>query len=425
MTSSADVQALRAALGDGAVREHAPFAIDGAEPAVTLAPADSEGLSAALRTLSERGLAAIVRGAGTRLDFGNPPRRADVVLSTERLAAIDVLDADEGVARAGAGTAVKSLRAAARSKGWELGLDPPGDASTIGGTLAAAALGPRSLRFGAPRDSVLGLSVVLASGARTRCGGRVVKNVTGYDLQKLYTGSFGTLGVISHAWLRLRPRPEREVVLRAPVRGLPEMLARAVDWARRPGVRALGIVGAGFAPRVEPGFRPGARGLLLVELAGDAPVVARDAERLGRELRTEPASPGALGRLREVQGGTPASSAVRVRVSALASKLAASLAPLARVGAELLVYPGQGLVYGRCALPDAPDAALTRATVEAAHQAARAGAGTWCIEAAPSWVKEGCDVFGPAGPALELMRSLKRRFDPEGILNPGRFAGGI
>ena len=102
---------------------------------------------------------------------------------------------------------LRDVREALAASGWELSLDPPGRDSTVGGCLAAASVGPRALGLGLPRDQVLGLTVSLASGERVRCGGRVVKNVTGYDLNKLYTGSFGSLGVIESAWLRLRAAP--------------------------------------------------------------------------------------------------------------------------------------------------------------------------------------------------------------------------
>jgi glycolate oxidase FAD binding subunit len=200
-----DRRALVSALGVESVREHEPLEVDGLRIGVTLAPASVEALGGALRTLRERDLAAIVRGGGTRLGLGNPPRRAACFLSTERLAEVEELDAG----RAGpgrAGTPLTELRAAANARGWELPLDAPGRGSTVGGVLAAAALGPRAQGYGLPRDLVLGLDVVLGDGTLTRCGGRVVKNVTGYDLAKLYTGSLGTLGVIA-AWLRLRPRP--------------------------------------------------------------------------------------------------------------------------------------------------------------------------------------------------------------------------
>ncbi|HET6303307.1 MAG TPA: FAD-binding oxidoreductase, partial [Myxococcota bacterium] len=243
-----DRRALASALGAEGVREHEPLEIDGLRVGVTLAPASIEALGGALRVLHERGLAVLVRGGGTRLRFGNPPRRAACFLSTEGLAEVEELDAEEGVVRVGAGTPLARLRAASNAAGWDPPLDAPGAATTIGGVLACAALGPRVAGFGRPRDAVLGLDVVLASGTRTRCGGRVVKNVTGYDLAKLYTGSLGTLGVIASAWLRLRPLPERVEVVAAT---LPEELAsfdRAVGAARLPGARAVAVVDGALAP---------------------------------------------------------------------------------------------------------------------------------------------------------------------------------
>ena len=143
---------------------------------------------------------------GTRVVLGNPPLRADVRLDLGALRGVLELDRSEGVCHVRGATPLSELREALAGTGWEVPLDVS-DASTVGGALACNAVGPRTHGQGLPRDVVLGLSIAHASGKRTRCGGRVVKNVTGYDLNKLYTGSFGTLGVIVSAWLRLRPRP--------------------------------------------------------------------------------------------------------------------------------------------------------------------------------------------------------------------------
>jgi glycolate oxidase FAD binding subunit len=189
------------------LERHPPEALDGVALAASLAPADAAEMGRALTEISAAGLVAIPRGGGRHLHLGNPPARADLCLSTHRLAGIEALEPAERVCRAAAGTPLAELRRAAASHAAEIPIDGPGDA-TLGGALAAASTGPRSHVFGRARDAVLGLDVVLGSGEVTRCGGRVVKNVTGYDLAKLYTGSLGSLGVITAAWLRLRPAPE-------------------------------------------------------------------------------------------------------------------------------------------------------------------------------------------------------------------------
>ena len=259
MTLSVEQEAtLHAALGAAAIEAGGDAGLEGVAPCATLHPGDAPALARAVGALAASGLAALVRGGGTHMQLGNPPRRADVVLSTRRLAGVLAFDPGEGVCRVAAGTPLEALRAEVNAGGWELPLDPPGQGSTVGGALAAAAIGPRALGFGLPRDLVLGLDVVLADGTPTRCGGRVVKNVTGYDLAKLYTGSLGTLGVIAAAWLRLRPRPERVLVMEAPLAGVDAALGQGLAAARLASARAAALE-----------LAPGGAARLVVELAGD------------------------------------------------------------------------------------------------------------------------------------------------------------
>jgi glycolate oxidase FAD binding subunit len=419
-----DRRALVSALGAEGVREHEPEEVDALPIGVTLAPASAEALAGALRVLHERDLAVLVRGGGTRLRFGNPPRRAACFLSTERLAEVEELDAEEGVARVGAGAALRELRARANGAGWDPPLDAPGATTSVGGLLACAALGPRVAGFGRPRDAVLGMDVVLASGARTRCGGRVVKNVTGYDLAKLYTGSLGTLGVIASAWLRLRPLPERVAVVAATLPSEPGALERALAAAQLPGARAVAVVDGALAPDLAGDPAPGSNGRVFVaELAGDAPVVEAALARVAADLGARPAPASALERVREIQGASPGERGLRVRVDALPARVHAGAERLRDAGARLLVYPGAGLAFAFFDL--AADAGDARAALAAARDAARAGGGGFVLEEAPLAVKRAHDVFGDPPGGLGIMRALKQRFDPQGILNPGRFAGGV
>jgi glycolate oxidase FAD binding subunit len=417
-----DRHALAAALGSGSVREHEPVEVDGVAIGVTLAPASAEALGDALRVLGERDVPALVRGGGTRPGLGNPPRRAACFLSTERLAEVEELDAEEGVARVGAGTPLARLRELANAAGWDPPLDAPGATTSVGGLLSCAALGPRVSGFGRPRDAVLGMDVVLASGARTRCGGRVVKNVTGYDLAKLYTGSLGTLGVIASAWLRLRPLPERAAVVTAALSDEPTVLERAVAAARLPAARAVAVLDGALAPELAGDSAAGAR-VLVAELAGEAPVVDASLARLAAGFGAREAPASALERVREVQGAPPGEGCLRVRVDALPARLSAAAMPLRATGARLLVYPGAGLVFAFLDLAGA--AAAAGAALAAVRDAARAGGGGFVVEEAPLAVKRAHDAFGDPPGGLAIMRSLKQRFDPRGILNPGRFAGGI
>jgi glycolate oxidase FAD binding subunit len=415
---------LRRELGADAVLEHPPHDVDGAAPARTLAPRDGAALATGLRRLSEAGAAAIVRGAGSRLGFGNPPRRADLLLSLERLAGIDALDADEGVLHAGAGTPLAQLRRSAADAGWELPLDAPTPGATLGGALAQAAIGPRVRAHGAPRDQLLGLEVALASGERTRCGGRVVKNVTGYDLMKLHTGACGTLGVIESAWLRLRARPEAVAVVAGWLPAGEPGFDAGLRAARLAPARAVALVDAALALGFGARGGAGGRRLLVAELGGAPGDVARARELVAGALDEVDAPADAIERLRELQA--PAhGSALRFRVAALPGRLAAAAAPLAAAGAALLVYPGVALLWAGFPLPEGADEGVVDAAWRAARAAAAAGAGSFVVESAPAWAKRGRDVFGEPGEALPLFRAVKARFDPHGVLNPGRFAGGL
>ncbi len=427
--------ALRHLVGDAAVLEHAAVDIDGCPLAVTLTPADGDPLEATLVMLSERRLPALVRGGGSLLALGNPLRDAALFVSTEALAGVRDFDPDDGVVRAGAGTRLSELRQAVADRGWEVPLDPPGDRRTLGGSLAAAALGPRRLGFGPVRDWVLGLEVVLASGQRTRCGGRVVKNVTGYDLPKLYTGSFGTLGIIEAAWLRLRPLPE--CVMEGMVAVDPEAGAfgLGLEAARRPSARAAALLTPRLARQVSPQLAPGSAWLLLAEFAGDASTSHDDAlwmERQAgasfnrRDATAPPESELAISRLRALQGASVAPEGLRARIAVLPSAVERCCAPLSQAGAELLIYPGLGLVYAIFELGPQPAEAALEAALAAVDGAVKLGDGTWMLEDLPPWAKPGRDVFGSPGAAgVSLMRALKQRFDPHGVLNPGRFCGGI
>lgn len=423
--SQDDLDALQTALGDDAGLTRAPVERAGAKLDATLAPGAEDALARSIAALAARGIGAVVRGGGTRDAFGNPAQRARVVLSTQRLSGVVEVDADEGVARALAGTPLSELREAVDAAGWTLPFDPPGARTTLGGTLAAAAIGPRHLGFGRPRDLVLGMDVVLGDGVHTRCGGRVVKNVTGYDLMKLQIGAHGSFGVISAAWLRLRPRAECERVLAAALDETGDAMARAVAAARLPTARVCALVDLNFGLVVESNHAPRTGWLLIVEIAGDEAAVARDSARLAADFGAGDATRGVIDRVRGLQGENFGPAGLRFRLSVLPSRLDRVLRELAVAGAALLVYPGSGLVFARIALDNIADGIGVERAWLAMRSAARAGSGHVVLEAAPEWAKVARDVYGEATDEWRLSRALKARFDPAGILNPGRFVGGL
>jgi len=418
VTEAGTLRELREAAGASSVLEHESLGVDGANVALTLAPSSRDDLAATLAVCTRHELPLLVRGGGTRLGVGNRPRPVEAWLSTAALEPCCEVDADEGVARVAAATPLRELATAAIEAGWRSPLEASGPLATLGGSLAIGSPGPRALGFGPPRRTVLGLEVVLASGERTRCGSRVVKNVSGYDLAKLYVGSLGTLGVLTEAWLRLGPRPEAERTLSAQVgeRGV-ELARRA---ARRPGARAVALVDGRFVERSPADEAPD---VLLVDLAGDAPVVDQTEAWLRSEADVSP-RPDAIDWLQALQE-EPGSGALHFRASSVPSRLGPLRERLHQAGAGVVLHPGLGQAWAFFEL-EHHDAGLVDDAWCAVRRALDPASGAHAVlEQAPSWAKVGRDVFDARPATLPLMRALKERFDPAGILNPGRFAGGL
>jgi glycolate oxidase FAD binding subunit len=248
----------------------------------------------------------------------------------------------------------------------------------------------------------------------------VVKNVTGYDLAKLYIGCFGSLGVIEAAWLRLLPLPERSLFLGAPLPDGAAGFGRALAAARRRSARVAARLDGALAAEIEPAT---ARGVLLLELVGDESALEADRSELVEEIGAREVDPAVIERLRAIQGGAFHRGGLRLRMSSLPSRLGEAVEGLASAGGAVLSYPARGLVYAWFPAGLADDERSVHAALRSAGLAAAAGGGGLVIEEAPDSVKEGRDVFGDPGPLLPLFRALKHQYDPKGVLNPGRFAG--
>ena len=223
------------------VREGVPAsdAIAGVVPSFVAFPASTDEASALLRAAAAHQLAVVARGAGTGLGWGAPPASADLVIDLQAMDQVLEHAAGDLVARVQAGVTMGHLASVLASAGQELALDAP-RGRTAGGVVATGTAGPRRLRYGAPRDLLIGITVVRADGMVAHSGGKVVKNVAGYDLGKLFCGSAGTLGLITEATFRLHPVPAAVAYLTAefgpagatwPVRWPRRRLGR---WSRRP-----------------------------------------------------------------------------------------------------------------------------------------------------------------------------------------------
>ena len=288
MTRDADVVALAAACGEAREAKSRAIAEDRAR--VRGAPGSTEEAAAVMRAAAEHDLAVVVRGAGRGSDWGTPPSRCDLVIDMSRMAEVVEHASGDLVARVQAGARMGDVAAVLAQAGQEIALDVPDDAS-IGGVVASGLAGPRRLRYGTPRDLLIGITIVRADGTVAKSGGKVVKNVAGYDLGKLFAGSAGTLGLITEATFRLHPLPAARAYVTAEYVAVSVACDAVAAAANSPLVSS-----AVELSRPEPGGPVRVGVLLEGSVDGVAARAARMADLLGNgEVSAEPPAwwPGA------------------------------------------------------------------------------------------------------------------------------------
>jgi glycolate oxidase FAD binding subunit len=390
-----------ALLDEDGVADPEGLELDGVPVAAVLRPRTAQQVADCLGAAARAGVAVVARGSGSKLHWGNQPiGKSLIVLDTRALAGpLELLPA-EGIATVGAGVALAELAQRCAEIGRTTRLDGVHASATVGGTIASDALGCEFSLDRQLRGDLLGLEVALANGTLARCGGRVVKNVTGFDLVRLYCGSLGTLGVITEATLRIRPVPAQC-----------ELRMRALGDVNA----ALGAAQALRAARVaHAGVAVDRSGRLLWRLEGSAEELALERGRFAGE----PAALEAWEEVRAERAAPVAADSAALRISARPSdtaQIAEWVQAHAGPGALRLALPAAGTVFAAV-----PADALETLFAEAAH-------GEWllCAESAPLGFKEHGDVFGASPETRELCRAVKLRFDPESVLSPGRFVGRI
>jgi glycolate oxidase FAD binding subunit len=362
------------------------------------APATTEEAAEVLRAAAEEDLAVVVRGAGTKLDWGNPPRRLDLIVDTHRLTGVVEHAAGDLIAVVRAGTPLAGLGPAGLGPaGQQLALDAPLGGETVGGAIAVNTSGPRRQLYGTARDLVIGMTVVLPGGKIAHSGGKVVKNVAGYDLGKLFTGSYGTLGLITQCAFRLHPVPAAHaLVLRtAPAGEIGGLLAT---------IRAEQVV----PTAVELDAPPGAPVTLAVLVEGTPAGVRERAARLEKVLGGE-----ATDEFPPWWGAYPWDQ-VGLKLTVPLSRVP----DLLTLGAAVRGSAGTGVLYAGV------EAGSAATAVERLRATAVRAGGHAVVLTAPPEVREIVDMWGPV-PGLALMRRVKDQFDPGHRFAPGRFVGGI
>jgi glycolate oxidase FAD binding subunit len=413
-------------------------AVDGIVPQMVIEPGNPQEVAGALKIATGAGLRVIPRGGATKMDWGNrllrkgnpgnnkqenSERGGDLILSTRRLNRVVEHAWGDMTATVEAGCTFQQFQKTLAAHGQRLALDPlwP-DHATIGGILAANDSGPLRIRFGSLRDLIIGVTLALSDGTLAKSGGKVVKNVAGYDLPKLATGSLGTLGIITQAIFRLHPIPRetRTLSFSIPENGPSGTSMNALMLA----IQDCSMVPTGVQIRVGSSLAPE----LDIRFEGTATGCEAQMEqtlRMASEAtRIESPADAWNARATLWSGAEPS---VVCKFSLLPADLGrfVDLIQKASQPRQLNWRLVAQAVGAGCLRLEGPDGEALLAAVEELRRNLEARGGSFIVLRCPVEIKSKFDVWGSAGDSLPLMRSIKAQFDPKGVLNPGRFIGGI
>lgn len=404
------------------------------QPVLTVTPDSVEQVCELMKVATSEGWRVAPAGAATWLDVDGVAK-FDLVVSTRNLNRIIDHEPADLVAFTEAGVTLRNFNLALAQSGQWLPLDPPDDGrATIGGTVATGLGGAQTFGYGPPRRHVIGMKVVLADGSLIKVGGRVVKNVAGYDLCKLFTGSYGTLGVIVEVNFKLRPLPfeTTTVLAEGNWKGLLEAAGTMLSAPLFP--TALELLSPELA--LEAGFADDAAAhLLLVRFAGSANAVTEQTK-----LALEILAPASRDELRVVDddefvwqkvAGLPLQfpEALVARATVRPSELSQFISQIQESTKESSlgicwhagVGDGRTRIIGRSGLTDATSEAASISNIRSLREAATRMGGNLIVENAPSSLKSQIDTWGEWGKSVEVMRRIKQQLDPLGCLSPGRF----
>jgi len=394
-------------------------AVMGVPPKLVIVPGSESDLAEALRLIAQSGLSAIPRGGGTKIGWGNPPSRADVVISTARLNEITEHAWADLTVSVGAGCTIQTLEETLARHGQRLALDPLWPAkATVGGVLSTNDSGALRLRFGALRDLVIGVTLALPNGTLASSGGKVVKNVAGYDLPKLATGAFGTLGVITRAVFRLHPLPRNARSF--------SMCTKEVAETRRltDDIQNSTLAHTALQARFENKAAP------VVDILFEGTEAGLDAQEaqlkeLARRATPAVASPETWNARQDLWSMARPEGAAIAKISILPAELHTSLTAIANSAkVRRLRFDAVLEATGIGFLRLEGDPANLRLSFEDLRKQFESNAGSLVVLHRPAGMAP-LDAWGRVGDALPLMKAVKKQLDPGETLNPGRFVEGI
>ena len=411
----------------------ARYAVDGIRPSVAVLATDISDVEQAMADASAADMAVVPHGGRTMQCLGMPPQRYDAALDLSRMNRVVDYEPEDFTITVEAGMTLSALQQQLAINGQFLPLDHPHfEQATLGGLTAVGRGGLRRNSFGGPRDWLIGMRMVQADGTAIKAGGKVVKNVSGYDLAKLFAGSLGTLGIIVELTFKLRPQPASDqiIAIAAPtfidaqraaraaaetapfLNGCIALSADAAAEARALGARVL---------HEEPTIVLRANGLesAATEVLSQALSAVREAGLDGPERRTS-----------EIVETWQAIADLELQTPKEHVRLRLGLPPANLVQAQVLleehlINPAQWIIAADSGLLFVSTPRVDADTIARLRRELGPLRGRLTIESAPPELKSPANVWGPAGAGARLMHNIKKQFDPHATLNPGRFVDGI
>jgi len=407
-------------VGSDHVTEEPVFRIDGLCPTLLARPGSAEEVAACVKVCSESDAAVVPAGQMTWLDCGNPLTRADVVLSLERMRRIIDYSPPDLTATVEAGLTLSEFNALTMQERQWLPLDPPGfRRASLGAIAACNSSGALRMGFGTPRDYVIGLRLVHADGTESKSGGKVVKNVAGYDMNKLYVGSYGTLAIMTELTFKLRPVPARSstLAITAQSRGqLFQLARRVIDSELQP---ASVVLTRGLFESIGSSLPDD---VLLIRFVDSEAAVTHQVDWVTKVIDEN--FKATL--LSESESGAIWSGvadfdrrAIRLRLSVPLSAASAEFDKALLAQADYVAAADIGTGIIRVEFDPAGESGVEQ--IKRLRASAAAVNGTLTIEKAPAETRRAADAWGTVGSTAGLIRLIKARFDPNSLLNPGKF----
>lgn len=425
------------------------YAVDGKRPKAIISPETIAEVSKVVAYANEQSLTLLPMGNGTKMGMGGIPQKMNVVLSTLRLNRMTDCDCDNLTLSAECGIPLGEVqkRLSQEGKGYFLPLDPPfTERATLGGIVATNSSGPRRLLYGTARDLIIGTKAVFPNGDIVASGGKTVKNVSGYDMCKLLIGSYGTLGILCEITFKLLPLPERETTLLVPF----ARLEKAVQFGREilqsqylPS--SIEILNGMAMEKVNSPIDYQGNYLVAIGLDGVTEAVERQVSEMGERAKRN----GALKievlqsethssfwkAIRDFSGGLAekGSKFILLKSNFLISRCGEVMDSYEKIAKEsgidcgLICHSGNGVLYSYLLVGKGARSKKESllSMIKEFSSVAVKNEGRLVVESSPPDIKKGIDVWGDPGGDYEIMRRLKKEIDPKGILNPGRFVGGI